>query len=100
MSGETPRPIDPDLLRRVDLVVTLGREAVVDVPVGTPSRATGTPTSPPNAGSGELSGCGWYVTTSTPACRALLTELEERRREREADQHGDALPAPPVNTRN
>ena len=32
MSGETPRPIDPELLRTVDLVVTLGREAVVEVP--------------------------------------------------------------------
>jgi arsenate-mycothiol transferase len=31
MSGETPRPIDPDLLGTVDLVVTLGREAVVEV---------------------------------------------------------------------
>ena len=32
MSGETPRPIDPELLATVDLVVTLGREAVVEVP--------------------------------------------------------------------
>ena len=32
MSGETPRSIDPELLRTVDLVVTLGREAVVQVP--------------------------------------------------------------------
>jgi hypothetical protein len=34
ISGETPRPIDPELLRTVDLVVTLGREAVVEVPSG------------------------------------------------------------------
>ncbi len=34
ISGETPRPIDPELLRTVDLVVTLGREAVVEVPPG------------------------------------------------------------------
>ena len=34
MSGETPRPIDPELLRTVDLVVTLGRDAVVEVPSG------------------------------------------------------------------
>jgi arsenate-mycothiol transferase len=33
-SGETPKPIDPELLRRVDLVVTLGREAQVEVPEG------------------------------------------------------------------
>ena len=38
MAGETPRPIVPELLRRVDLVVTLGREAVVDVPAGTELR--------------------------------------------------------------
>ncbi len=30
MSTETPKPIDPDLLRRVDRVVVLGTEAVVD----------------------------------------------------------------------
>ena len=34
MSGETPQGIDPELLRTVDLVVTLGREAVVEVPPG------------------------------------------------------------------
>lgn len=35
MTGEHPKPIDPALLREVDLVVTLGREARVDVPAGT-----------------------------------------------------------------
>ena len=34
ITGETPKPIDPGLLRTVDLVVTLGREARVDVPAG------------------------------------------------------------------
>ncbi len=34
LTGELPKPIDPTLLARVDLVVTLGREAVVDVPDG------------------------------------------------------------------
>lgn len=34
MNNGVPRPIDPALLRTVDLVVTLGREAVVDVPPG------------------------------------------------------------------
>ena len=34
MSGAVPRPIDPELLRTVDLVVVLGWEAVVEVPVG------------------------------------------------------------------
>lgn len=30
ISGEIPKPIDPALLRSVDLVVTLGREAHID----------------------------------------------------------------------
>jgi len=34
ITGEQPKPIDPDLLGRVDLVVTLGREAVLDAPAG------------------------------------------------------------------
>ncbi|OZM80050.1 phosphatase [Pseudonocardia sp. MH-G8] len=38
MSGETPKPVDPDLLRSVDLVVTLGREAHVEAPDGTELR--------------------------------------------------------------
>lgn len=35
ITGETPKAIEPELLARVDLVVTLGREAVVEVPDGT-----------------------------------------------------------------
>lgn len=34
ISGERPKAIDPDLLAGVDVVVTLGREAVVAVPDG------------------------------------------------------------------
>jgi arsenate-mycothiol transferase len=34
ISGETPKSIDPDLLQSVDFVVTLGRDATVDVPSG------------------------------------------------------------------
>jgi arsenate-mycothiol transferase len=34
ITGETPKPIDPELLLAVDLVVTLGRDARVDVPAG------------------------------------------------------------------
>lgn len=34
ITGETPKPVDPALLARVDLVVTLGREAIVDTPDG------------------------------------------------------------------
>ena len=35
ITGEHPKPIDPALLREVDLVVTLGREAHLEVPPGT-----------------------------------------------------------------
>lgn len=34
ITDEIPKPIDPELLARVDLVVTLGREAVIDPPAG------------------------------------------------------------------
>ncbi|GAY09712.1 arsenate reductase [Pseudonocardia sp. N23] len=34
MTGETPKSIDPGLIRRVDLIVTLGRDARVEVPEG------------------------------------------------------------------
>ncbi|WP_407107571.1 low molecular weight phosphatase family protein [Rhodococcus aetherivorans] len=34
VDGEYPKPIDPQLLREVDLVVTLGRDARVDAPAG------------------------------------------------------------------
>jgi arsenate-mycothiol transferase len=34
MDSDTPRPVDPELLHTVDLVVTLGRDAAVEVPAG------------------------------------------------------------------
>jgi arsenate-mycothiol transferase len=34
LTAESPKPIDPALLARMDLVITLGHEAVVDVPDG------------------------------------------------------------------
>ncbi|GAB3134990.1 low molecular weight phosphatase family protein [Tsukamurella serpentis] len=34
ITAEVPKPIDPDVLAGVDLVVTLGREAVVEPPAG------------------------------------------------------------------
>ncbi|MBN9103135.1 MAG: low molecular weight phosphatase family protein [Pseudonocardia sp.] len=34
ISRETPKPVDPQLLDTVDLVITLGRDAKVDVPDG------------------------------------------------------------------
>ncbi len=39
IGGEAPKPVDPDLLRTVDLVVTLGREARLDVPDGVALRS-------------------------------------------------------------
>lgn len=38
MSGEVPKAVDPALLAGVDVVVTLGREAQLDVPPGTDLR--------------------------------------------------------------
>lgn len=38
MFGEVPKPVDPELLGNVDVVVTLGREAQLDVPPGTDLR--------------------------------------------------------------
>ena len=35
ISDQKPKPLDPELLRNVDLVITLGREARVDSVVGT-----------------------------------------------------------------
>ncbi|WP_319433269.1 low molecular weight phosphatase family protein [Mycobacterium sp. RTGN5] len=35
ISAETPQPIDPELVRHVDIVVTLGREAHVEPVAGT-----------------------------------------------------------------
>ena len=34
LTGEAPKPIDPQLLGSVDLVITLGRDAHVDAPTG------------------------------------------------------------------
>ncbi len=34
MSSEIPKPLDPELLGRADLVITLGRDARVEVPDG------------------------------------------------------------------
>jgi arsenate-mycothiol transferase len=34
IAGENPKPVDPLLLHTVDLVVVLGREAVLDAPPG------------------------------------------------------------------
>ena len=57
ITGETPTLIDPQLVRDVDLVVTLGSEAKVDRSTAPTSR-TGTPTSRPNEASTESNECG------------------------------------------
>ena len=44
ISGQTPKLIDPQLVRDVDIVVTLGRGAHVEL-VLAPGSRTGTPTS-------------------------------------------------------
>ena len=66
ITGNTPTLIDPQLVRDVDVVVTLGREARVDQ-CPTHASNAGTPTNPPNAASTELNECAWSATTSPPA---------------------------------
>ena len=62
------RPIDPELLGTRDLVVTLGREAVVEVLPDVEVRSWGTD-EPSDAASRALIGCVWSATISTPASR-------------------------------
>jgi hypothetical protein len=68
ITGETPKPIDPDLLRTVDIVVTLAATPPSTCPTASRCR-TGTPTNPPNAASTASSACAWFGTTSHP-CRS------------------------------
>ena len=56
ITGNTPTLIDPQLVRDVDVVVTLGREARVD-PVPERGSRTGTPSNPPNAASTASNAC-------------------------------------------
>ena len=56
MDSDTPRPVDPELLRTVDLVVTLGREAVLEVPAGVELRNWDTD-EPSTEASTVSSGC-------------------------------------------
>jgi protein-tyrosine-phosphatase len=67
ITDQTPKPIDPQLVRDVDVVVTLGREARVEHIFPERASRTGTPTNPPNTGSMGSSACGWSATTSPPA---------------------------------
>jgi protein-tyrosine-phosphatase len=54
---ERPKPVDLEIVRTVDVVVTLGREAYVDLSPVAGSR-NGIQTSQVNAVSTGLSGCG------------------------------------------
>jgi arsenate-mycothiol transferase len=63
INSERPKLIDPQLVRDVDLVVTLGREAQVEHVTGTISRS-GTPTSHSSAGSTASEACDSSATTS------------------------------------
>src|SRR6478736_66073 len=61
ITGQTPKLIDPRLVRDVDVVVTLGREAWSTFPE--PASRSGTPMNPPSAGLTGSSACGWSATT-------------------------------------
>jgi arsenate-mycothiol transferase len=74
ISGETPRPIDPALLRTVDLVVTLGREAVVEVPPGVELRNWDTD-EPSERGINGIERMRWICDDIDMRVQDLLTEL-------------------------
>ena len=73
ITDQTPTPVDPQQVRDVDLVVTLGREARLDPVAGTRFE-NWTPTSRPNAASTESNGCGWSATTSPLVSPTLSTD--------------------------
>jgi protein-tyrosine-phosphatase len=66
ISEQTPKLVDPQLVRAVDVVVTVGREAK-SIRWTEPGSRTGTPTSLPIGASTGSNGCGWSATTSLPA---------------------------------
>ena len=75
ITDQSPKPIDPQLVRDVDIVVTLGREAHVEPVAGTRFE-NWAPTNPRSAASTASNECDWYATTSrtaspisTSACR-------------------------------
>jgi protein-tyrosine-phosphatase len=73
ITGDTPTLVDPHLVRDVDLVITLGREAT-STRLSEPGSRTGTPSSPPNAASTASNACDWSATTSPPASPISSTE--------------------------
>ena len=66
ITGNTPTLIDLELVRAVDLVVTLGREAQVDLVPGTRFENWDTD-DPQNAASTASNACAWSATTSQTA---------------------------------
>jgi arsenate-mycothiol transferase len=78
--------LDPQLLRGVDIVVTLGREAHVD-PVPNTQFERWEPTSPLNAASTASNECAWSATTSPHASPIFAPDCKRVRR-RPADRPG------------
>ena len=78
MSGEIPKPIDPALLRRVDLVVTLGRNAKVAVPDGVQLRNWDTD-EPSERGIDGIERMRLIRDDITRRIHALIEELHDQR---------------------
>ena len=74
ISKETPKPVDPELVRDVDIVVTLGREAHVEPLAGTRFENWDTDEPAPNVESTASNACGWFETTSPPASPTFRSE--------------------------
>jgi arsenate-mycothiol transferase len=74
MDSDTPRPIDPELLHTVDLVVTLGRDAVVEVPANVELRNWDTD-EPSERGIDDMERMRLVRDDIDTHVRALLAEL-------------------------
>ena len=101
ISGEMPKPIDPELLRTVDLVITLGRESHVDVPAGTELRSWDTD-EPSERGIDGIELMRLIGDDIDTRVRALLDELTRPRvvddltlPAREVTGHDDRTDRPP-----
>ena len=77
ITDQIPKPLDPELVRDVDLVVTLGREAHVEPVARDHASRTGTPTNPPNAASTASNACVWSATTSPHRVADLLNRTRD-----------------------
>lgn len=80
MEGERPQPIDPELLRRVDRVVVLGSEAVVDpVPGMRGTVETWETDEPSHRGIDGMDRMRLVRDDIAARVRALIEELDEVR---------------------